>query len=121
MWSEFVPTFLQSHVNHNGIDRIFQRSWNSVVSRNLHEKWGKLKDLSTSLHVTAEDLLKMLNLLDVDTLHYAVRYLSRYIDEEYLFKLGISTQAWRSHTHMRKKLTKDPKAVSSPKRLLLND
>ncbi|KAH0466204.1 hypothetical protein IEQ34_006307 [Dendrobium chrysotoxum] len=50
------------------------------------EKWEKQKDLSIPLHVRVEDLLKRLNLSDVDTLYYEVCYLSRYLDEEYLFK-----------------------------------
>ncbi|KAH0448076.1 hypothetical protein IEQ34_021876 [Dendrobium chrysotoxum] len=39
----------------------------------------------------------------VEDTHYEVRYLSRYIDEEYLFKVGLSTQAGRSHAQMLKK------------------
>ncbi|KAH0468086.1 hypothetical protein IEQ34_003119 [Dendrobium chrysotoxum] len=67
------------------------------------EKWGKLKELPVPLHIGAEDLLRILNLPDLDALHYEVRYLSRYIDEEYLFKVGLSTQAGRSHAQMLKK------------------
>ncbi|KAH0463473.1 hypothetical protein IEQ34_008055 [Dendrobium chrysotoxum] len=52
----------------------------------LQEKWGKLKELPVPLHIGAEDLLRILKLPDLDALHYEVRYLSRYIDEEYLFK-----------------------------------
>ncbi|KAH0459337.1 hypothetical protein IEQ34_012151 [Dendrobium chrysotoxum] len=55
---------------------------------NLQEKWEKLKELPVSLHIEAEDLLRILKLPDLDALHYEVRYLSRYIDEEYLFKVG---------------------------------
>ncbi|KAH0453602.1 hypothetical protein IEQ34_017926 [Dendrobium chrysotoxum] len=36
----------------------------------LLDKWGKLKELTILLHVRAEDLLKMLNLPNVDTFHY---------------------------------------------------
>ncbi|KAH0453700.1 hypothetical protein IEQ34_018024 [Dendrobium chrysotoxum] len=61
----------------------------------LQEKWGKLKELYVPLHIGAEDLLRILKLLDLDALHYEVRYLSRYVDEEYLFKVGLSTQAGR--------------------------
>ncbi|KAH0461374.1 hypothetical protein IEQ34_008949 [Dendrobium chrysotoxum] len=79
-------------------------------------------DLPIPIHVGVEDLLKVLNLPDVYTLHYEVRYLSRYIDEEFLFKVGLSTQAGRSHAHMLKKLTKVPEVIiqpskASPKRL----
>ncbi|KAH0454665.1 hypothetical protein IEQ34_016589 [Dendrobium chrysotoxum] len=69
----------------------------------LQEKWGKLKELPVPLHIGAEDLLRILKLPDLDALHYEVRYLSRYVDEEYLFKVGLSTQAGRSHAQMLKK------------------
>ncbi|KAH0454168.1 hypothetical protein IEQ34_016092 [Dendrobium chrysotoxum] len=59
---------------------------------NLLKKWEKLKDLSISLHIREDDILKMLNLPDIDTLHYEVCYLSKYVEEEYLFKVGLSTQ-----------------------------
>ncbi|KAH0454644.1 hypothetical protein IEQ34_016568 [Dendrobium chrysotoxum] len=52
----------------------------------LQEKWGKLKELPVPLHIGAEDLLRILKLPDLDALHYEVRYLSRYVDEKYLFK-----------------------------------
>ncbi|KAH0466077.1 hypothetical protein IEQ34_006180 [Dendrobium chrysotoxum] len=69
----------------------------------LHEKWEKLKELPIPLHIGEEDLLRILKLSDLDALHYEVCYLSRYIDEEYLFKVGLSTQAGRSHAQMLKK------------------
>ncbi|KAH0463673.1 hypothetical protein IEQ34_008255 [Dendrobium chrysotoxum] len=70
----------------------------------------KPKDLPIPLHVGAEDLLKILNLPNVNTLHYEVCNLSRYVDEEYLFKVRLSTQAERSHAHMLKNSTKVPNA-----------
>ncbi|KAH0448728.1 hypothetical protein IEQ34_022528 [Dendrobium chrysotoxum] len=70
-----------------------------------------MKELHIPLHIEVEDLLKMLDLPDVDTLHYEVYYLSRYVDEEYLFKVGLSTQVGRSHVHMLKKSVKVPEAV----------
>ncbi|KAH0465377.1 hypothetical protein IEQ34_005480 [Dendrobium chrysotoxum] len=77
----------------------------------LQEKWGKLKELPVLLHIRAEDLLRILKLPDLDALHYEVRYLSRYIDEEYLFKIGLSTQAGRSHAQMLKKFARVPEVV----------
>ncbi|KAH0450101.1 hypothetical protein IEQ34_020793 [Dendrobium chrysotoxum] len=77
----------------------------------LQEKWGKLKELPVPLHIGAEDLLRILKIPDLDALHYEVRYLSRYIDEEYLFKVGLSTQAGRSHAQMLKKSTRVPEVV----------
>ncbi|KAL0925860.1 hypothetical protein M5K25_004232 [Dendrobium thyrsiflorum] len=48
---------------------------------NILERWGKLMELPISLHVGAEDLLKMLNLPDIDTLYYEVHYLSMWWTE----------------------------------------
>ncbi|KAH0463895.1 hypothetical protein IEQ34_006681 [Dendrobium chrysotoxum] len=78
---------------------------------NLLKKWGKLRELPISLHLGAEELLKILKFFDIDTLHYEVRYLSRYIDEKYLFKVGLSTQAGRSHAQMLKKSVKVSEAA----------
>ncbi|KAH0460120.1 hypothetical protein IEQ34_010783 [Dendrobium chrysotoxum] len=75
---------------------------------------GKLKELPIPLHIGDEDLLKILKLSDIDDLHYEVHYLSRYIDKEHLFKVGLSTQAGRSHAQMLKKLVKVLKAVTQP-------
>ncbi|KAH0460476.1 hypothetical protein IEQ34_011139 [Dendrobium chrysotoxum] len=77
----------------------------------LQEKWGKLKELPVPLHIGAEDLLRILKLPDLDALHYEMRYLSRYVDEEYLFKVGLSTQAGRSHAQMLKKSARVPEVV----------
>ncbi|KAH0453942.1 hypothetical protein IEQ34_018266 [Dendrobium chrysotoxum] len=77
----------------------------------LQEKWEKLKELPVPLHIGAEDLLRILKLPDLDALHYEVRYLSRYIDKEYLFKVGLSTQAGRSHAKMLKKSARVPEVV----------
>ncbi|KAH0449140.1 hypothetical protein IEQ34_022940 [Dendrobium chrysotoxum] len=78
---------------------------------NLLEKWGKMRELPIPIHLGAEELLKILKFSDIDTLHYEVRYLSRYIDEEYLFKVGLSTQAGRSHAQMLKKSVKVSEAA----------
>ncbi|KAH0450906.1 hypothetical protein IEQ34_021598 [Dendrobium chrysotoxum] len=77
----------------------------------LQEKWGKLKELPVLLHIGAEDLLKILKLPDLDALHYEVHYLSRYINEDYLFKVGLSTQVGRSHAQMLKRSMKVSEAV----------
>ncbi|KAL0916191.1 hypothetical protein M5K25_013683 [Dendrobium thyrsiflorum] len=87
----------------------------------LIEKWGKLKDLPIPLHTEEDDLLKMLNLPDFDNLHYEVRYLSRYVDEEYLFKVGLFIQAGRSHAHMLKKSAKVPEHISPFKSHIIED
>ncbi|PKU59110.1 hypothetical protein MA16_Dca014852 [Dendrobium catenatum] len=78
---------------------------------NLQEKWGKLRELLVPLHIGAEYLLKILKLCDLEALHYEVHYLSRYIDEKYLFKVGLSTQAGRSHAQMLKRSVKVPEIV----------
>ncbi|KAH0455181.1 hypothetical protein IEQ34_015213 [Dendrobium chrysotoxum] len=77
----------------------------------LQQKWGKLKELPVPPHIGAEDLLRILKLPDLDALHYEMRYLSRYIDEEYLFKVGLSTQAGRSHAQILKKSARVPEVV----------
>ncbi|KAH0460256.1 hypothetical protein IEQ34_010919 [Dendrobium chrysotoxum] len=77
----------------------------------LQEKCGKLKELPIPLHIKAEDLLRILKLSDLDALHYEVRYLSRYIDKEYLFKVELSTQAGRSHAQILKKSARVPEVV----------
>ncbi|KAH0457158.1 hypothetical protein IEQ34_015065 [Dendrobium chrysotoxum] len=82
----------------------------------LQEKWGKLKELPVPLHIGAEDLLRILKLRDLDALHYEVRYLSRYVDEEYLFKVGLSTQAGRSHAQMLKKSARVPEVIPQKNR-----
>ncbi|KAH0452853.1 hypothetical protein IEQ34_017177 [Dendrobium chrysotoxum] len=87
------------------------KSWISDFFYNLLEKWEKLRELPIPLHLGAEELLKILKFSDIDTLHYEVRYLSRYIDEEYLFKVGLSTQAGRSHAQMLKKSVKVSEAA----------
>ncbi|KAH0455626.1 hypothetical protein IEQ34_015658 [Dendrobium chrysotoxum] len=77
----------------------------------LQVKWGKLKELPIPLHIGAEDLLKILKLPDFNALHYEVRYLSRYVDEEYLFKVGLSTQAERLQAQILKRSVKASEAI----------
>ncbi|KAH0434220.1 hypothetical protein IEQ34_026876 [Dendrobium chrysotoxum] len=93
----------------------FRSKWLDIRTRDpskgLQEKWGKLKELPVPLHIGVEDLLRILKLPDLDALHYEVRYLSRYVDEEYLFKVGLSTQAGRSHAQMLKKSARVPEVV----------
>ncbi|KAH0453605.1 hypothetical protein IEQ34_017929 [Dendrobium chrysotoxum] len=87
------------------------KGWIRNFFYGLQEKWGKLKELPVPLPIGAEDLLRLLKLPDLDALHYEVRYLSRYIDEEYLFKVGLSTKAGRSHAQMLKKCARVPEVV----------
>ncbi|KAH0448485.1 hypothetical protein IEQ34_022285 [Dendrobium chrysotoxum] len=65
----------------------FRSKWLDIRTRDPPKSW----ELPIPLHVGAEDLLKMLKLSDVNTLHYEIYYLSRYVDEEYLLKVGVST------------------------------
>ncbi|KAH0470489.1 hypothetical protein IEQ34_000212 [Dendrobium chrysotoxum] len=55
----------------------------------LIEKWGRMKDLPVPLHVGEEDILRILNIPDVKHLLFEVRYLTKYIEEEFLFKVGL--------------------------------
>ncbi|KAH0466882.1 hypothetical protein IEQ34_004120 [Dendrobium chrysotoxum] len=73
----------------------------------FRSKWLDIRTRDPS----KEDLLRILKLPDLDALHYEVRYLSRYVDEEYLFKVGLSTQAGRSHAQMLKKSARAPEVV----------
>ncbi|KAH0456776.1 hypothetical protein IEQ34_014683 [Dendrobium chrysotoxum] len=66
----------------------------------LQEKWGKLKELPVPLHIGAENLLRILKLSDLDAIHYEVRYLSRYVDEEYLFKIIIEDHIQEARSHI---------------------
>ncbi|KAH0452649.1 hypothetical protein IEQ34_019948 [Dendrobium chrysotoxum] len=69
----------------------------------LIEKWGKLKDLPTPLHVGEEDIMRILKVPDNEHLLYKVCYLSKYIKEEFLFKVGLSFYAGRSDVKMLRK------------------
>ncbi|KAH0467460.1 hypothetical protein IEQ34_004698 [Dendrobium chrysotoxum] len=53
----------------------------------LLEKWGKMRDLPAPLHVGEEDIMRLLKVPDVEHLLYEVRYLNKYIEEEFLFKI----------------------------------
>ncbi|KAH0457556.1 hypothetical protein IEQ34_012871 [Dendrobium chrysotoxum] len=84
--------------------RLFSDAQGRVSFRS---KWLDIRTRDPS----KEDLLRILKLPDLDALHYEVRYLSRYVDEEYLFKVGLSTQAGRSHAQMLKKSARVPEVV----------
>ncbi|KAH0461866.1 hypothetical protein IEQ34_009441 [Dendrobium chrysotoxum] len=47
-----------------------------------------MKDLLVPLHVGEEDILRILNIPDVEHLLFEVRYLTKYIEEEFLFKVA---------------------------------
>ncbi|KAL0915634.1 hypothetical protein M5K25_016067 [Dendrobium thyrsiflorum] len=70
----------------------------------LIEKWGKLTDLPAPLHIGEEDIMRILK----------VRYLGRYIEEEFLFKVGLSIHAGRSEAKMLKKSAKAPEPRLQP-------
>ncbi|KAH0458668.1 hypothetical protein IEQ34_011482 [Dendrobium chrysotoxum] len=68
------------------------KSWSSsyFFVRNdwgLLEKWGKMRDLPAPLHIEEEDIMRLLKVPDVEYLLYEVRYLNKYIEEEFLFKI----------------------------------
>ncbi|KAH0452728.1 hypothetical protein IEQ34_020027 [Dendrobium chrysotoxum] len=56
------------------------------ASRNLR----KLIVLSKSSHVKEEEILKLLNFFDTKTLRWELCFISRYVAEEKLFKVGLS-------------------------------
>ncbi|KAH0461565.1 hypothetical protein IEQ34_009140 [Dendrobium chrysotoxum] len=79
------------------------------------EKWGRMNDLHVPLYVGEDDILRILNISDVEHLLFEVRYLTKYIEEESLFKVGLLIQAGRSKAKMLKKSSKvhEPPAPSS--------
>ncbi|KAH0467899.1 hypothetical protein IEQ34_002932 [Dendrobium chrysotoxum] len=74
----------------------------------LLEKWGKMRDLLAPLHVGEEDMMRLLKVPDVEHLLYEVRYLNKYIEEEFLFKVGLSFHSGRSDARMLKPTSKVP-------------
>ncbi|KAH0456100.1 hypothetical protein IEQ34_014007 [Dendrobium chrysotoxum] len=89
------------------------KSWSSsyFFVRNdwgLLEKWGKMRDLPAPLHVGEEDIMRLLKVPDVEHLLYEVRYLNKYIEEEFLFKVGLSFHPGRSDARMLKPTSKVP-------------
>ncbi|KAL0911275.1 hypothetical protein M5K25_019406 [Dendrobium thyrsiflorum] len=79
----------------------------------LIEKWGKLTDLPAPLHIGEEDIMRILKVPDIEHLLYEVHYLGRYIEKEFLFKVGLSIHAGRSEAKMLKKSTKAPELPAS--------
>ncbi|KAL0924039.1 hypothetical protein M5K25_004841 [Dendrobium thyrsiflorum] len=79
----------------------------------LIEKWGKLTDLPAPLNIGEEDIMRILKVPDIEHLLYEVRYLGRYIEEEFLFKVELSIHAGRSEEKMLKKSTKAPELPAS--------
>ncbi|KAL0921675.1 hypothetical protein M5K25_008772 [Dendrobium thyrsiflorum] len=67
-----------------------------------------LNDLHAPLHVREEDIMWILKVPDIEHLLYEVRYLSKYIEEELLFKVGLSFHAGRFEARMLKKSSKVP-------------
>ncbi|KAH0459862.1 hypothetical protein IEQ34_010525 [Dendrobium chrysotoxum] len=74
----------------------------------LLEKWGKMRDLRAPLHVREEDIMRLLKVPDVEHLLYEVCYLNKYIEEEFLFKVGLSFHPGRSDARMLKPTSKVP-------------
>ncbi|KAH0460681.1 hypothetical protein IEQ34_011344 [Dendrobium chrysotoxum] len=96
----------------------FRSKWSDIRTRDPSKGWisnffyvqNDWESL-VPLHIGAEDLLRILKLPDLDAIHYEVRYLSRYINEEYLFKVELYTQAGRSHAQMLKKYARVPEVI----------
>ncbi|PKU71962.1 hypothetical protein MA16_Dca007326 [Dendrobium catenatum] len=72
----------------------------------LTEKRGRLRDLLVPLHVGEEDIKRFLKFPDIEHLLYDVRYMNKYTEEEFLFKVGMSVQAGRSDARMLKPTSK---------------
>ncbi|KAH0450558.1 hypothetical protein IEQ34_021250 [Dendrobium chrysotoxum] len=89
------------------------KSWSSafLFVRNdwgLLKKWGKMRDLPAPLHVREEDKMRLLKVPDIEHLLYKVCYLNKYIEEEFLFKVGLSLHPRRSDARMLKPTSKVP-------------
>ncbi|KAH0450142.1 hypothetical protein IEQ34_020834 [Dendrobium chrysotoxum] len=76
----------------------------------LLEKWGKMRDFLAPLHVGEEDIMRLLKVPDVEHLLYEVRYLNKYIKEEFLFKVGLSFHLGKSDAWMLKPTSKVPES-----------
>ncbi|KAH0456557.1 hypothetical protein IEQ34_014464 [Dendrobium chrysotoxum] len=85
---------------------VFFRDRGVVLSSECLSRMGRLFS-----DTQGQDLLRILKLPALDALHYEVHYLSRYVDEEYLFKVTLSTQAGSSHAQMLKKFARVPEVV----------
>ncbi|KAH0467440.1 hypothetical protein IEQ34_004678 [Dendrobium chrysotoxum] len=79
----------------------------------LPEKRDRLKELSSSLHVGEEDVLRILNFFNTVSLQQELCYIRRCMMEECLFKVGIYTQAGRSHVIQLKKFVNVHETTSS--------
>ncbi|PKU69851.1 hypothetical protein MA16_Dca017141 [Dendrobium catenatum] len=85
------------------------------------KKWGKMKDLSSPLHVREEDIMRILKVPDLDHLLFEVLHMSKYTEEEFLFKVGLSFYAGRSDARMLKPTSRVPEhpaptSKAAPKR-----
>ncbi|KAH0452867.1 hypothetical protein IEQ34_017191 [Dendrobium chrysotoxum] len=56
------------------------------ILRGAGPKWGKMNDLSAPLHVGEEDIVRILNVRNIEHLLYEVFYLNKFIEEEFLLK-----------------------------------
>ncbi|KAH0459032.1 hypothetical protein IEQ34_011846 [Dendrobium chrysotoxum] len=89
------------------------KKWLDFNEWGLPEKWDKFKELPSSLHVGEGDILRILNCSDTKSLQQELRYISRCVTEECLFKVGLSIQAGRSHAIQLKKSEKTPEVKSN--------
>ncbi|KAI0486580.1 hypothetical protein KFK09_029328 [Dendrobium nobile] len=79
----------------------------------LTENWGRLRDLPVPLHVGEEDIKRILKVPDVEHLLYEVHFLNRYIEEEFLFRVGLLVHAERSDARMLKPTSKIPEVSAT--------
>ncbi|KAI0523334.1 hypothetical protein KFK09_005729 [Dendrobium nobile] len=87
----------------------------------LIEKWGKMRDLPSPLHVSEEDIIRILKVSDLEHLLFEVRHMSKYTEEEFLFKVGISFHTGRSDARKLKPTSRIPEppaptSKAAPKR-----
>ncbi|KAH0468383.1 hypothetical protein IEQ34_003416 [Dendrobium chrysotoxum] len=77
------------------------------LTRDMHGS-GKMRDLPAPMHVREEDIMRLLKVPDIEHLLYEIHYLNKYIEEEFLFKVGLSFHPRRSDARMLKPTSKVP-------------
>ncbi|KAH0456651.1 hypothetical protein IEQ34_014558 [Dendrobium chrysotoxum] len=72
-----------------------------------------LEELPSFLNIGEKDILRILNFPDTESLQQKLCYISQCVAEECLFKVGLSSQAGRSHAIQLKKSEKIHEITSS--------
>ncbi|KAH0433526.1 hypothetical protein IEQ34_027009 [Dendrobium chrysotoxum] len=71
-----------------------------------------MKDMPAPLHVQEEYIMRILKVPDIEHLLFEVHHISRYIDGEFLFKVGLSFHTGRSDARTLKPTSKVPEPLA---------